>query len=277
MHAPFLRTRCSAWRTAASVLLCCWFGISAGRSAIPADSLISLVSSNLPIVVINTHGQWISDEPKITADMGIVDNGPGNRNRPTDPYTGYEGKIGIETRGSSSEAFPEKRYAVETRDASGDDLKVSLPGLPEESDWVLSAPYCDKSLIRDVVLYSLARKLGRYVSRSRYCELVLNGEYVGVYILLEKIKRDKNRVNITKIAETDTSGDALTGGYIVKIDKTEGSNTVGWYSGSSPFPGAAQKIFYQFHYPTSEDLPGPREGTPPGLRLSPAHRRRCIS
>ncbi len=192
--------------------------------------------------------------------MGIIDNGPGIRNLLTDSFSGYDGKIGIETRGSSSEMFPKKQYAVETRDTSGNGLKVSLLGLPEESDWVLSAPYCDKSLIRDVVLYSLARKLGRYASRSRYCELVLNGDYVGVYILLEKIKRDKNRVNIAKMAEADTSGDALTGGYIVKIDKTEGSNIAGWYSGFSPFPGASQQIFYQFHYPKAEDLVWPQSG-----------------
>jgi hypothetical protein len=259
MSASFSHARVACLSAVGCVLLT-WFGTSAGRGGIPADSVITLVSSNLPIVVINTHGQWISDEPKITADMGIIDNGFGIRNRSTDAFSAYDGKIGIETRGSSSEGFPKKQYAVETRDASGNDLKVSLLGMPEESDWVLSAPYCDKSLIRDVVLYSLAVKLGHYASRSRYCELVLNGEYAGVYILLEKIKRDKNRVNIAKITETDTSGDALTGGYIVKIDKTEGSSIAGWYSGLPPFPGAAQRIFYQFHYPKDEDLAWAQRG-----------------
>lgn len=228
--------------------------------AVPADSLIALTSSNLPIVVIDTHGKEIRDEPKISADMGIIDNGPGIRNALTDSFSGYQGRIGIETRGSSSEMYPKKQYAVETQDSLGDDLDVSLLGMPAESDWVLSAPYGDKSLIRDVLLYSVARDLGRYASRSRYCELVLNGEYRGVYILLEKIKRDKNRVNIAKNEPPDSTGDALTGGYIVKIDKTEGADIEGWYSGFPPFLGSAQRVYYQFHYPKPEDLVWPQRG-----------------
>ncbi|MBP1655691.1 MAG: Spore coat-like protein [Bacteroidetes bacterium] len=228
--------------------------------AVPADSLIVLTSSNLPIVVIDTHGREIRDEPKIPADMGIIDNGPGVRNALTDPFSGYQGRIGIETRGSSSEMYPKKQYAVETQDALGNDLDVSLLGMPAESDWVLSAPYGDKSLIRDVLLYNVSRDLGRYASRSRYCELVLNGEYRGVYILLEKIKRDKNRVGIAKIEPPDSAGDALTGGYIVKIDKTEGADIEGWYSGFPPFLGSAQRVYYQFHYPKPEDLVWPQRG-----------------
>jgi hypothetical protein len=46
---------------------------------------------------------------------------------------------------------------------------------------------------------------------------------------MEKIKRDKSRVNITKMASSDNSGSAITGGYILKIDKSAGDNTlVGW-------------------------------------------------
>jgi len=217
-----------------------------------SDSI--LTSSNLPIIVIDTHGQMIRDEPKIDAEMGIIDNGSGSRNHPGDPFNNYHGKIGIELRGSSSQNFPKKPFAIETRDSLGEDLDVSLLGLPPESDWVLYAPYNDKSLIRDVMVYQLARGMGRYASRSRYCELVLNGDYVGVYVLLEKIKRDKNRVNISKMSQADTSGDALTGGYIIKIDKREGSNVDGWYSGFPPFIGTSYRIFYQFHYPDQEDL-----------------------
>jgi hypothetical protein len=58
---------------------------------------------------------------------------------------------------------------------------------------------------------------------------ILNGEYMGVYILMEKIKRDKGRVNITKIDTAAVSGDLLSGGYIVKIDKLSGSGNDGWY------------------------------------------------
>ena len=80
-------------------------------------SLIVFTSSNLPIVVINTNGQVIPNDIKITADMGVIYNGEGVRNYLTDPYNNYNGKIGIEIRGSSSQQFPKKQYAVETRDA----------------------------------------------------------------------------------------------------------------------------------------------------------------
>lgn len=217
-------------------------------------SLIDFTSSNLPIVVINTNGQEIPNDEKITADMGIIFNGEGTRNYLTDPFNNYNGKIGIEIRGSSSQSFPKKQYAVETRDALGNDLDVSLLGFPEESDWILFAPYNDKSLMRDVITYKLASEMGRYASRSKYCEVILNNEYVGIYVLLEKVKRDNNRVNIKKLEPTDISGDAITGGYIIKIDKWDGENNEGWNSSYLPYPQSQYPIYYQYHYPKPDEI-----------------------
>lgn len=220
------------------------------------DALVAVAfsSSNLPIVVINTHGREIPDEPKITADMGIIYNGPGKRNYLTDPFNNYQGKIGIETRGSSTQQFPKKQFAVETRDDRGENRNVSLLGFPEENDWILYAPYTDKSLIRNVLAYSLANDLGRYASRTRFCELVLNNSYHGVYVLMEKIKQDKKRVNISKIEPADITGDAVTGGYIIKIDKQSGAGVDGWSSHHPPYRGAWQRIFYQYHDPDPEEI-----------------------
>lgn len=217
-------------------------------------NVVPFTSSNLPIVVINTHAQQIVDDYKIIADMGIIDNGEGVRNNLTDPFNNYNGKIGIEIRGSSSQMFPKKQYAVETRDLSGNDLKVSLLGFPSESDWILFAPYNDKSLIRDVLVYKLVNDMGRYASRSNFCEVVLNNEYVGIYVLFEKVKRDANRVNIKKLEPTDISGDALTGGYIIKIDKNDGENNVDWASSYYPFPQTTTKVNYQYHYPKADEI-----------------------
>jgi hypothetical protein len=211
-------------------------------------------SSNLPIVVIDTHGEAIPDDPKITADMGIIDNGPGVRNAVTDPFNVYNGKIGIEVRGFSSQQFPKLQYAVETRDALGNDLAVSLLGLPADADWVLSAGYNDKSLLRNALAYHLAAVSGRYASRARFCELVLNGEYMGVYVLFEKVKRDKNRVNVTKMKTTDVDGDNVTGGYVIKIDRPNSVGEEGWYSPYLPGPEAIWDIMYLFVYPKPEDL-----------------------
>ncbi|MBN8575439.1 MAG: CotH kinase family protein [Cytophagales bacterium] len=215
----------------------------------------TFLSSNLPVIVINTNNQSILDEPKITADMGIIDNGPGQRNYVSDPFNNYAGKIGIEIRGSSSQMFPKKQYGIELRDATGNGISMPLLGMPAEEDWVLFAPYNDKSLMRDVLAYKLGRDLGRYAPRTRYCELVLNGQYQGVYVLIEKIKRDKNRVDVKKLEPTDNSGNSVTGGYIIKIDKESGSGNGGWISNYAP-PGRSgdQRIYYQYDYPKAANI-----------------------
>ena len=89
--------------------------------------------------------------------------------------------------------------------------------------------------------------MGNYCSRTVYCELVINGDYQGVYILMEKIKRDKNRVDIADLDSDDLNGDSLTGGYIVKIDKFTGSGGSNWQSNFPNLGGGS--TFIQYHYP----------------------------
>lgn len=206
---------------------------------------VSFTSSDLPIVVINTNSQSISDI-KILAELGIIYNGPGIRNYMTDPLNHYNGHARIGLRGNSSKHFEKKPYAFETTDAAGTDQIVSLLGMPAESDWVLLALYQDKSLIRIPMTYDFSRKMGNYAARFRMVELVLNNEYRGVYALMEKIKRDEHRVNIPKLSPTENTSPAITGGYIIKIDRTD---EPGW---TSLFPGDASNgahFYYQYVYP----------------------------
>ena len=139
----------------------------------------------------------------------------------------YEGFIGIEIRGQSSQMFPKKQYGFETRDSENEDLDVSLLGLPEEEDWILHAPYSDKSLIRNALIYDLSRDIGRYSSRLVFVELILNNIYDGLYILMEKLKRDKYRIDINKLKSSENEGEDLTGGYILKLDKEIASKQLG--------------------------------------------------
>ncbi|MBN1562107.1 CotH kinase family protein [candidate division KSB1 bacterium] len=208
-------------------------------------------SSNLPLVFVNTFGQTIPNDVRIVAEMGIIDNGPGHNNSPMDPFNDYHGRISIEVRGSTSVGFPKQQYSVETQDSLGENLNVELMGLPPENDWILHAPYSDKSLMRNVLIYRLARDLGWYATRTKYCELFLNGDYRGVYVLMEKIKRDKNRVDIATLTP-DLAGDPLTGGYIFKIDKEPWKP--GWESHYPPFPHSNKVIKYQYHYPEADDM-----------------------
>ena len=178
--------------------------------------------------------------------MKIIDNGE-NRNFITDSANGYNGKISIEIRGSTSQSFPKKQYGFETQNNDGSNNNVSLLGLPSENDWILSAPYSDKSLIRNVLAYKLSESLGHYAPRTKFCELVLNKEYVGVYVLTEKIKRDKNRVDISKLKPEEIGGDDLTGGYIIKIDKSTGSSCYGWST-------EIANIYIQNEYPDCDNI-----------------------
>jgi hypothetical protein len=215
------------------------------------------LTTNLPIVLINTNGQTIPDEPKIAAQMGIIYNGPGEMNNQNDPMNNYNGKIGIEVRGQSTQMFPKKSYALETRDNSGGNLNVSLLGMPEENDWILYAPYTDKSMLRNAISFSLGKSTGNYCSRMEYCELILNGEYMGVYILMEKIKKDDNRVNIATLNPEEVFGDDLTGGYIIKVDKIEWDfqyDEDGWISSPNPSYPNAMDITFQYYYPEPEEL-----------------------
>ncbi|PIP78014.1 MAG: hypothetical protein COW85_05960 [Ignavibacteria bacterium CG22_combo_CG10-13_8_21_14_all_37_15] len=184
-------------------------------------SQVNFTSSDLPIVIINTHGQIIKDQSKITGDMGVIDNGKGTINKPGDPYNVYNGKVGIEIRGHSSQGFPKKQYGIELRDSTGNSVNAVLLGMPSENDWVLNASFTDKTFLRNVLAYKLGNDIGRYASRTRFCEVVINDEYMGLYVLQEKVKRDKNRVDIKKLEGNDRAGDALTGGYIMKIDRID--------------------------------------------------------
>jgi len=224
---------------------------------VTTSAQVTLTSTNLPIFVIDTNGKTIPNEPKITATLGVIFNGEGKRNYISDPYNNYNGLIGIEIRGHSSQMFPKKQYGVELRDASGNDLDSPLLGLPTESDWVFNANYTDKSLLRNVLAYKIGNSLGRYATRTKFFELVLNNQYMGVYILQEKIKRDKNRVNITKMETKDISGDALTGGYIIHIDRIDPGDKYFISNYPSVYPSVPLKpspINYIIGVPNKDDL-----------------------
>lgn len=201
------------------------------------------LDTDLPLVMINTRGGVIVNDPKITADLSIVYNGLGKRNKSTDVANEYNGKVGIELRGQSSQGQPVRSYDIELRNAAGLEVPTPLLGMPPESDWVLYAPYMDKTMMRNYLAYTLTREMGRWASRVRYVELILNNEYQGIYLLTEKIKRDSSRVNISKLLPTDNTGIELTGGYIFSLDKEPN----GWLS-SYPTPGATNQARRQFSY-----------------------------
>jgi hypothetical protein len=191
-------------------------------------------SSNLPIVIINTDGgESIPDDPRVMANMKIISRGAGQRNYVDDQnsaeFLNYNGRINIEVRGSSSQSTPKKQYGFSTKMADGaTNNNVSLLGLPAENDWILNGLVFDQSLMRNYLCYNLSRKIGEYASRTVYCEVILNGSYIGLYLLLEKIKPDPARIDILEIGRDDVAFPDITGGYITKADKTTGGDPVAW-------------------------------------------------
>lgn len=212
----------------------------------PAD-YFEFSESDLPIVVINTNGNTIDYDIKVTADMGIVYNGPGNRNHLIDPFNEYNGKIGIEYRGNYSLSLPQKPYSIELIDNLGVAIDSSIFGMPAENDWLLLANYNDKSFARNALPNETFESMGNYGVRSHHVDVVLNGEYQGIYLFSEKIKRDSNRVDISKLDTLEILGQDVTGGYIIKVDYWD--NTDSWQSNFSPigFPGL--DIHYVYYYP----------------------------
>ena len=221
----------------------------------------NFTDSNLPIVVINTDGGVsIPNEPKVLADMKIIWHQDGSRNYMTDlnnpEFLNYDGRIGIELRGSSSQMPQKKPYGLTTLQSDNvTNNNVSILGMPKENDWVLNSLAFDQTGMRDFLSYELSERLGHYAPRRVYCEVVINGDYKGLYIFLEKIKVDKDRVNIVKMDESCNSYPEVTGGYITKADKAEG-DPVAWtmqgYGGS--WWGGGTNTDFIHHYPKPEDV-----------------------
>jgi hypothetical protein len=215
---------------------------------------VVLDSSNLPLVGIYTYLTPIPDTPKIHAFMGIVDNGYHVTNHVSDTVYNYYGHIGIEQRGSVSQQwwFAQKSYGLETRDSLGNDSNVIILGMPKESDWILYSPFDDRTLMRNVLTYDLARQMGYWAARTKFCELILDDflfwNYKGVYVMMEKIKRDNNRVDISKLDSTENTGDDLTGGYIFAVDSNINTPDAGFFSSNQP------GLFYSYKYPKGEDI-----------------------
>jgi hypothetical protein len=219
----------------------------------------TFTDSNLPIVIITTDNDpntnlplEILDDPKILATMKIIKRPDGTRNFLTDQNTAeflnYNGRIGIEIRGSSTQALPKKQYSLTTLKADNtSNNNVSVFGMPIENDWILNGLGFDPSLVRDYLAYYMARQLGNYASKTEYCEVVINGDYKGLYVFQEKIKSNENRVNVLKIEVTDNTLPNITGGYITKADKTTGGDPVAFWMDETKFV---------------HDLPKPVNATP---------------
>jgi hypothetical protein len=218
---------------------------------------INLESSELPLVLINTQGKTIVPDVKIDALMDIKYNGPNNLTYLTDPANVYSGNVGIEVRGASSSGYPQQPFGFETRNADGSNQDVSILNMPAENDWVLLSNFNDRSLIRNPLAYRIFGQMGQYSPRMQLCEVLIDSSYKGIYVLGEKIKRDKNRVDIAKLTQADNEGDDVTGGYIIMQNNWDPSNS--FQSNYSPINHPGFDIHFVYEYPKPDSLTAPQK------------------
>lgn len=209
------------------------FAKSGAVSAIAAEAYTILsedlaeFSSNLPLMIIDSFGTNITKEEKIVTAVQFFDAGK-ERTKLT-ANVNHSGAGWLNIRGRASLRYPKSSFTLKTLNGDGDPARAALLGMPAESDWVLYAPYPDKTFMRDVLAYELHREMGRWAPRTRFVEAFVNQsdgvvsrrDYVGIYVLVERIKRDKSRVDIGKLKADDNSEPRITGGYIFKKDHVD--------------------------------------------------------
>ncbi len=190
------------------------------------SSTIPNWSSNLPIVVLMQHNLPITGGDKTPASMILIDREADGRARLAGPTTLHT-RVDADIRGSSSQTFPQKMYGVELRTEWNGNRDEDLLGMPVDHNWILYAPYGEKTLMRNVLAYQLSENMGRWAPRTRYVELFLHSgtgsvsqtHYAGVYVLVERVKWGEHRVDITQLTPNDTSEPDITGGYIIRKDR----------------------------------------------------------
>ena len=168
---------------------------------------VSVVASGLPIISIDTpENTAITSKDEWTTGTTISITMP-------DGNTAYQGVTRIKGRGNSNWDAPKKPYALKLEQGE------KLLGMPKSKRWVLLANWYDRTLLRNDVAFEVARRTHlEWTPRGQFVELVLNGRHMGNYYLCEKIKIDKNRLNLHEMTLEDTTGDAITGGYVMEMD-----------------------------------------------------------
>jgi CotH kinase protein len=225
------------------------YTFSGSEPKIPEKS----TKDSLPKVSIKTS-TGIKDEPKIKGKMQIF----------IQDSLAFTATIGIEIRGAISQMMSDKKsYGFEIWDNKNKDISKPILDLPAGEDWVLYGPYLDKTLIKNNLAYSISNQMGRYASKTKLVELEINGKYKGVYVLMEKIKKGINRINIKELDEKESMN--ISGGYILALDKTvgKGYSDFGGYDSKNSFISkfdekgnlsSNSKTHFLFQYPKKKDI-----------------------
>lgn len=198
---------------------------------------LSNESTGLPVVLINTPGnvaitskkEWLEPSSTITIlnPDGSID---------------YEASdLSIKGRGNTTWSLPKKPYALKLG------AKSEILGMKKNKRWCLLANWIDRTLMRNDISFQIAKQTNlAWTPSGKFVELILNGTHVGNYYLCEQIKIDKNRLDINEMKSTDINGDAITGGYLIEIDKN--------YDEVNKFYSETRNLPYMFKEPDEDVL-----------------------
>ena len=107
-------------------------------------------------------------------------------------FEDYSGTARIRGRGNSTWLwYGKKPYRLKL------DVKDKILGLKKNRDWVLLANYRDATDLMNTFGFETARWMGLpFTNHTRYVEVFLNGDYIGLYQLTEQIEVGGHRVDI---------------------------------------------------------------------------------
>ena len=230
-------------------------------------------NSHLPLLIIDTEGVEIPGTPirtsygepkvdengnftytvaadgskEISASLKVVDHAD-RVNRPEDTPE-LETEMTIRVRGNSSRFHDKPNYLLNLVGYNGKNNPLPLLGMDAHHEWALHGPFLDKTLIRNYMWYNISGEIMDYAPNVRFCEVMLNGEYRGVYLLTEMITAGKNgaRLNLTVDKKNNTFS-----GYLLRLDRgsdlpVRNVDTFSTYTG-------ALKVPLEIKYPGSEKL-----------------------
>ncbi|MHC4735636.1 MAG: CotH kinase family protein, partial [Planctomycetota bacterium] len=207
------------------------FELGNAHSSVVSQTYVALApdvrsfNSDIPIVVVDTYGQPINEYDPYTKASAVFIERPaqGGRVNITDSAD-FAGRCGLKIRGETNK----RQFSFETWDEYDQDKRVSIFGLPADSDWVLYGPgIWDRALITNPLAHGLSNQIGQYAVRTRACEVYINtgggkvaqSDYWGLAYFEEKIRINKDRINIATLEPWDSTEPKVSGGYVIAVDK----------------------------------------------------------
>ena len=179
-------------------------------------------SQVIPVFLIDLNGGKVTRGREASGVLKVIESHDGSLKDLATRDVSMESRLSLAIHGNSSTNLAKKSYQLELVDHEQENRDLPLLGLPPGSDWVLHSCGYDPNCLRNVLVYTLGRQLGHYAPRTRFIELFLDGAYQGLYVLIERVRRDNDRVDVPRPSRTAADGD-ITGGYIFKMDLGEGT------------------------------------------------------